>query len=88
MRASLNISLPEDMRAWVEEEVTRAGYGSTSEYFRHLVREDRQRRMREEVDAKLLAAMNSGDPIAVTPEWREARRRELARRRAARNARA
>ena len=68
------------MKAWVDTQVARGGYGTTSEYFRQLVREDRQRHFRDEVDAKLLAALDSGEPIEMTAEWREARRRELARR--------
>jgi antitoxin ParD1/3/4 len=88
MRASLNISLPADMKEWIDNYVEHAGYGTTSEYFRHLVREDQRRRLREEVDAKLLAALDSGDPIEATPEWWEKRRKELARRIAGRKAKA
>jgi antitoxin ParD1/3/4 len=88
MRASLNISLPPDMKAWVDEQVRRAGYGTTSEYFRQLVREDQRRRLREEIDAKLLAALDSGEPIEMTPAWWEQRRKELARRIAARKTKA
>lgn len=80
MRSSLNISLPEEMKTWVDEQVARAGYGTTSEYFRQLVREDQLRQQHEQIDAKLLAALESGQPIEMTPEWLEQRRRELARR--------
>jgi len=80
MRASLNISLPEDMKDWIDAQVARAGYGTTSEYFRQLVREDQRRQMRDEIDAKLLAALESGDAIEMTPEWWEERRKLLARR--------
>lgn len=80
MRASLNISLPEEMREWVENQVARGGFGTTSEYFRQLVRDDQRRLMREEIDAKLLAALDSGEPVEVTPEWWEQRRKELGRR--------
>jgi antitoxin ParD1/3/4 len=88
MRASLNISLPEDMKHWVDQQVARAGYGTTSEYFRQLVREDQRRQLREEIDAKLVAALDSGKPVQITPEWSVERRRELARRIAARKAKA
>ena len=80
MRATLNISIPEEMKQWVESEVERGGYGTASEYFRQLVREDQQRRVREAIDAKLLAALESGDPIEATPEWWNERRLELRRR--------
>ncbi len=76
------------MKQWIDKHVARAGYGTTSEYFRQLVREDQRRRLREEIDAKLLAALDSGDPVEISPEWWEQRRKELARRIAARKAKA
>lgn len=80
MRVTVNISLPEDMKAWVDVQVERAGYGTTSEYFRQLIREDQRRRKHDEIDEKLLAAFDNGDPIEITPEWWEARRARLAER--------
>ena len=77
MRASINISLPEAMRGWIDEQVKQGGYGTVSEYFRQLLREEQKRQIREEVDANLLAALDSGKPIEVTPEFWEERRREL-----------
>ncbi len=72
------------MRAWVEEQVAAAGYGTTSEYFRQLIREAQRRQVQEEIDRKLLAALDSGRPIEVTPDWWEERRRRLTRRAGAR----
>jgi antitoxin ParD1/3/4 len=86
MRASLNISLPEDMKTWVDTQVNRGGYGTTSEYFRQLVREDQRRQVRDEIDAKLLAALDSGEPVEMTAKWWEERRQELAERIAKRKA--
>jgi antitoxin ParD1/3/4 len=48
--------------------------------------EDQRRKLREKVDAKLLAALDSGDPIEITREWWEQRRKEFARRIKARRA--
>lgn len=76
----MNISLPEEMRAWVEAYVVQAGFGTTSEYFRQLIRDDQRRRLRDEIDAKLLAALDGGEAIEITKKWRSDRRRELARR--------
>ena len=42
-RATMNISLPQHMRDFIESEVARGGYGSTSEYIRALVREAQER---------------------------------------------
>ena len=37
---TLNISLPEPMRAYVDQQVAQGGYSTASEYIRQLVRED------------------------------------------------
>lgn len=40
---TMNISLPGQLKAFVEEQVASRGYGSTSEYVRELVRKDQER---------------------------------------------
>lgn len=40
---TMNISLPEPLKAFVDEQVTRGVYGSTSEYVRELIRRDHER---------------------------------------------
>jgi len=40
---TMNISLPDSLKAFVDEQVTGAGYGSSSEYIRELIRRDRDR---------------------------------------------
>ena len=39
---SMNISLPDTMRDYIEEQVAQGGYSSVSEYFRELVRQDQK----------------------------------------------
>jgi len=80
MRASLNISLPESMRDWVDDQVRHGGYGTVSEYFRYLIRDEQKRATREQIDAKLLAAIESGEPIQVTPEYWDGFREEAQQR--------
>lgn len=40
---TMNISLPDQLRDWVDGQVTSRGYGNTSEYVRELIRRDRER---------------------------------------------
>lgn len=40
---TMNVSLPEQLRAFVDEQVDQGGYGSTSEYVRELIRRDQDR---------------------------------------------
>jgi antitoxin ParD1/3/4 len=44
--ATMNISIPEPMREWVEERVRSGQYVNASEYIGGLIREDRARRER------------------------------------------
>jgi antitoxin ParD1/3/4 len=74
---TMNIALPPILKAFVQEQVDQGGYSSASEYIRRLIREDQERKVRERIEAKLLEALDSGDPIEVTPEFWEARRQEL-----------
>lgn len=40
---TMNVSLPESLRAFVEEQVAQRGYSTTSEYVRQLIRNDQDR---------------------------------------------
>jgi antitoxin ParD1/3/4 len=64
----MNISLPDTLRSFVEEQVSSGGYSTVSEYIRELVRSD-QKRKEEHLASLLLAGLNSGEPIKVTPEY-------------------
>lgn len=41
---TMNISLPDSLKAFVDEQVERAGYGTSSEYMRELIRHDQDRK--------------------------------------------
>lgn len=40
---TMNVSLPEAMKSFVDEQVVERGYGTSSEYVRDLIRRDQQR---------------------------------------------
>jgi antitoxin ParD1/3/4 len=77
---SLNISLPQPLKDFVEERVKQGGYSTPSEYVRELLREDQKRRAEEKLEALLLEGLNSGKPIDVTQEYWEKKRRRLVER--------
>ena len=52
---SLNISLPEVLKAYVEGQVATGDWGTPSEYIRELIRQDKERRMTN-LEQELLAA--------------------------------
>src|SRR5262245_44658582 len=75
MRASMNISLPESMKQWVDAQVENGGYGTASEFIRELLRQEQKRRARAQIDANLLDALDSGKSEPMTAkEWEEVRR--------------
>jgi len=39
----MNISLPETLKSFVDEQVASRGYGTSSEYVRELIRKDQER---------------------------------------------
>jgi antitoxin ParD1/3/4 len=41
--STMNISLPDSLKSFVDEQVTRRGYGTSSEYVRDLIRKDHDR---------------------------------------------
>ena len=57
---SLNISLPEPLKAYIESKVEAGDYGTPSEYVRDLIRRDKQTGV-VRLEAELLAAIRSGD---------------------------
>ena len=82
--ATMNISLPDTLRDFVETEVAEGGYSTTSEYFRELVRERQKQKSQEKLEALLLEGLQSGDSTPMTKNDWEDLRREIRERAAAR----
>lgn len=55
--ASMNVSLPEQLKDWVENQISAGQYASSSDYVRDLIRKDQERR---EKLATLQAAITQG----------------------------
>lgn len=43
LMSTMNISLPDSLKQFVDQQVTTAGYGTSSEYVRELIRHDQER---------------------------------------------
>jgi antitoxin ParD1/3/4 len=81
MPTTMNISLPDVMKAFVEEQVQSGGFGTVSEYIRDLVRRDQKERAQAKLESLLLEGLESGDPIPLNAEYRESLLRDLEARR-------
>jgi antitoxin ParD1/3/4 len=44
--ATMNVSLPDGMKEWVEQQSRSDGYSNASDYVRDLIRQDRERTLR------------------------------------------
>jgi antitoxin ParD1/3/4 len=77
----MNISLPDVMKAFVDEQVQSGGFGTVSEYVRDLVRRDQKERAQAKLETLLLEGLESGEPIPLNAEYRENLLRDLEARR-------
>jgi len=60
---TMNVSLPDELRAFVDTQVNEGNFGSTSEYVRELIRRDHDRR---ELRGALLEGARA--PVTVTAD--------------------
>lgn len=77
---TMNISLPDEMKAFVEEQIQQGGYSTASEYLRDLIRDAQKRAAQDRLETLLLEGLDSGPGVEVTPEFWEEAHRELERR--------
>jgi antitoxin ParD1/3/4 len=72
--ATLNISIPDSMREWIDAQVTAGGYANASDYIRDLVRHNQ--RERESIQLALIEGERSGvSERSVSDIAQQARRR-------------
>ncbi len=73
----MNISLPDPMRVFVEEQVKQKGYSTVSEYIRHLIRQEQENLENKRLETLLLEGLDSGEKIEISDEWWENKKEEL-----------
>jgi len=64
--ASLNISMPDELRNLVERRTKETHHATPTEYIRSLVRDDLKRAEQDKLEKLLLDGMGIGRPITVT----------------------
>jgi len=74
--ATMNISLPDPLRDFVENEVRGGSYSSVSEYVRDLVR---RAKSEKELEARLIESLDSADLGEITPALYEKLRQHARR---------
>ena len=77
--ATMNVSLPDTLRDWVEEQVKGGKYANTSDYIRDLIRHDQDRQdKRKALIGALIEGEDSGVSTRSVPDILEDIRREHA----------
>jgi antitoxin ParD1/3/4 len=73
--SSIEITVPDDLKHFVETRATSRGFDSPGEYVLALVEADRARAVRSEVEAMLLEAVRSPSSPLGAEDFDEIRRR-------------
>jgi antitoxin ParD1/3/4 len=63
---SLNISLPDPLKAYIEDRVASGDFGTPSEFVRNLIRQDKEQR-RSRLETELLDALQTKE-FVIAPE--------------------
>jgi antitoxin ParD1/3/4 len=75
---TMNISLPDQLKEFVDEQVDSGRYSTVSEYVRDLIRIDEKRKMQEKLELLLMEGIQSSEPTEMTrQDWDEIRREAL-----------
>ncbi len=78
--STLNVSLPDSMRAFIDRIVSEGSYSTASEYIRELVRSDQKRAVEARLEGLLLEGLDSGEPVEISEAWWQKKKAELTER--------
>lgn len=70
---SINISLPDQMKEFVDEEVGEGGYRDPSEYFHALLREQQKRKAEEKLEGMLMEGLATTSSGLDEKDWKHVR---------------
>ncbi len=67
---TMNISLSDEMKAFIETQVSQDGFASASEYLRCLIRDAQKRQAKQALESKFREALESGPATPMTrKDW-------------------
>jgi antitoxin ParD1/3/4 len=75
---SMNISLPDPLKAFVDAQIAEGRYSSVSEYVRELIRADEKRKAEEQLEALLMEGLRGEERELTRDDWQAIRRDALA----------
>ncbi|MBM3513736.1 MAG: type II toxin-antitoxin system ParD family antitoxin [Alphaproteobacteria bacterium] len=78
---TMNISLPDPLKKFVDDQVADGRYSSASEYIRELIRADEKAKAREKLKALLMEGLASPESDLTESDWEAIRGRRTGKRR-------
>ena len=75
---TMNISLPEALKEFVDDQIASGRYSSVSEYVRELIRGDERRKAEERLEALLLEGLASEATELTAQDWSHIRKEAIA----------
>ena len=75
---SMNISLPDPMKEFVDGQVAKGRYSSASEYVRELIRADERRKAEDQLEELLLEGLQGEETAFTREDWQAIRQEALA----------
>lgn len=75
---TMNISLPDPLKEFVDHQIAEGRYSSVSEYIRELIRDDEKRRAEQRLEALLLEGLESEESELTRQDFDDIRKQALA----------
>jgi antitoxin ParD1/3/4 len=76
---TMNISLPDPLKEFVDHQIAEGRYSSVSEYVRELIREDEKRKAQERLEALLLEGLESEESGLTRDDFDDIRKQAVVR---------
>jgi antitoxin ParD1/3/4 len=74
---TMNISLPDPLKGFVEHQIADGRYSSVSEYIRELIRDDEKRKSQERLEQMLLEGLAGESTEMTRQDWNDIRTEPL-----------
>jgi antitoxin ParD1/3/4 len=74
---TMNISLPDPLKEFVDHQIAEGRYGSVSEYIRDLIRNDERRKAEERLESLLLEGLESEETELTKRDFDDIRKEAL-----------
>jgi antitoxin ParD1/3/4 len=75
---TMNISLPDPLKEFVDRQIAEGRYSSVSEYIRDLIRDDEKRKAEERLEALLLEGMVGEETELTRQDFDDIRKEAMA----------